>query len=300
MRITQTHLHQLANTSVRNARERLIEAQQVAVSGAKVTKPSDDPALASRARLTRSLLAQSDSHQRNIDFGTLQLDRGEQALAAVSNVLVRAKELALAMATDTINGTQRTLAAGEINELRGAAIDLANTQIGEEYVFSHVNTTSPPVDSVGNFTYDADLHQSVRRAEVGPAAQAEVGASGSHAFAQRAADPSSVDVFAVLGDLVIDLNANDTDAIRASVDQLNTAMDQVIAERSRLGLRSNRLQTASESVQDTKTVYRKLESDLVDADAAEAFSYLNLAETGLQAALAVTARILGPSLLDSL
>lgn len=298
MRVTEARLHQLGNTSIRDSRERLVEAQRVAVSGVRVNELSDDPAAAARARLTRSLMNQADGHMRNIEFGNLQLERAEQALSEITNLLTRAKELALAMANETIAGTQRALTAQEIGEIRRATIDLANTKVGTEYVFAHVNTTSPPVDATGTFTYDVNTYQSVRQAEVGPAARAEIGSSASLAFAQRLADPTSIDVFTTLSDLVADLNANDPDAVRGAVDELNTALDQVVAERARVGLRTTRLMTANETASAAKDVYRRLESDLLDADAAEAFSYLSLAETGLQASLAVTSRILGPTLLD--
>ncbi|TPV95506.1 MAG: hypothetical protein B7733_09645 [Myxococcales bacterium FL481] len=298
MRVTEIRLHQLGSTSIRDARERLMEAQRVAVSGARVNELSDDPASAARARLARSLMHQAESHQRSIELGNLQLERAEQALSEVSNLLVRAKELTLAMANETITASQRSLAAQEINELRLTAIDLANTKAGNEYVFAHVNTTSPPVDAAGTFTYDVNTYQTVREAEVGPSSRAEIGSSASLAFAQRVADPGSIDVFVALSDLVADLNANDPDAVRAAVDDLDSAHDQVVAERARIGLRTSRLTTAQETATAAQDVYRQLESDLVDADAAEAFSYLNLAETGLQASLAVTSRILGPSLLD--
>ena len=46
-------------------------------------------------------------------------------------------------------------------------------------------------------------------------------------------------------------------------------------------------------------MYTTLRGELLDADAAEAFSNLTLAETTMRAAVTVASRILGPSLLDA-
>ncbi|MBL8947372.1 MAG: hypothetical protein JNK45_29635, partial [Myxococcales bacterium] len=67
----------------------------------------------------------------------------------------------------------------------------------------------------------------------------------------------------------------------------------------RTGVRMEQLQRADESAAQTQGVYTRLRSDLVDADAAEAFSRLSLAENTMQAAVTVAARVLGPSLLDT-
>ncbi|MGB1699647.1 MAG: flagellin, partial [Nannocystaceae bacterium] len=128
----------------------------------------------------------------------------------------------------------------------------------------------------------------------------EISASGAHAFAQRATDPNSVDVFQVLADLSTALNANDPDAIRAEIDNIDQAHNQVVAERSKVGIRLNRLSIARESAVQARDLYVQLEGDLVDADASEAFTKLTLADTALQASIAVASRLQGTTLLNAL
>ncbi|MBK8237944.1 MAG: hypothetical protein IPK74_20640 [Deltaproteobacteria bacterium] len=299
IRITQSRQSGLALHAISTARSRLQQAQRVAMSGERVTKPSDDPAAAARARLLGELDARADSHQTAAGYGLSRLQTADTALGEAGNVLVRARQLATSMANDTMSASQRQAAAAEVASLRSAMIAIVNTRHGDEYAFAHVDTRSPPyVDGTG-FTYDVDTFAAVRSAEVGPTQTVEIGASGSLAFAQRASDPNSIDVLAALADLQADLENDDADAVRSDIDGMAAAFDQVLGERTRVGVRMSQLQRADEAARQSRSVYQSLRSDLVDADAAEAFSTLSLAENTMQAAVTVASRVLGPSLLDA-
>jgi len=301
MRVTTQQLHRTSLQAVNDARSRMTETQQVAMTGKRVATASDDPAAAARARMLEDLQATASAHRSNASFGTSRLQATDDALNEVSRQIQRAREVALAMASDSMNAEQRNAAAAEIGEVRSTVVDLINTQHLGEYIFAPVDTHTPPYDSAGGtFSYDVDTFQDVRRVDVGPAQQAEIGASGSRAFAQRAGSPTSIDVPTVLADLRASLESNDRDAIRAEIDNISRAFDQVLAERTRAGVRMERLTDAKQASEQSLAVYASLESDLVDADAAEAFSQLSLAQTTMQAAVTVAARMLGPTLLDVL
>jgi flagellar hook-associated protein 3 FlgL len=300
MRVTQLQLAEFATLSVTNARARMLASQEIAATGKRVETPSDDPSGATQSRLLNGLLSETGAYTDNIEFGRLRLQRADQALGEATNILTRAKELALQMASGTMTAEQRTLAAQEVDTLRLAIIDLANTRQGEEYIFANVASTTAPVDPSGAFTYDIDTYSSVRVVEIGPTSRGEISGSGANAFGARAADPKSIDVFATLNDLATNLRANDPAAIRTSVDAIDLATSQVIAERSLVGVRENRLDNAAISASQAEALYKSLDSDIVDADAAQAFSELALAQTNMQAAVTVASRMLGPSLLDSI
>ncbi len=299
MRVTQSRQSGLALLAVASARARLQQAQQVAMSGERVSKPSDDPAAAARGRLLGELQARADSHLTTSQYGRSRLETAEQALAESGNVLVRARQLAIQMANGTMSGAERQAAAAEVAQLQRAMVDLVNTQHGDEYVFAHVDTRTRPYDPGAGFSYDVDAYSAIREAEVGPNQRVAIGASGSHAFAQRGAAPGSIDVVAVLAQLQANLSANDAVAIQADIDTVTTAFEQVLAERTRTGVRMEELDRANSAATQARAVYTGLRSDLIDADAAEAFSRLTLAENTMKAAVTVAARVLGPSLLDT-
>ena len=299
IRVTQLQLHDASLASVMRSRAQLQRVQTEAMTGERVTKPSDDPTASARARLVGDLQARADTYRAIAGHGTARLQTAEQALAEVGNVLVRARELATAMANETVSSEQRASAAIETEQLRRALVDLVNTRDGDEYVFAHVDTHAPPYQDGLGFTYDVDTHADVREAEVAQGRTAEIGASGSRAFAQRAADPGSLDVVAAVAGLTDALAANDPDAVRASIDTLTAAFDQALGERTAVGERMQMLQRADEQAQQSATVLAGVRADLLDADITEALSRLQLAETTVRAALSVAARMLGPSLLDA-
>ena len=300
MRVTNTQMFRSALAAMHGARARMQEAQAVALSGERASKPSHDPTAVARARVLGSLGAAAEAHQTVVANGIARLQAGEDALTSVHNLLLRAKEIALAASNGTVSPEDRAAFAAEVAQLRGGAIDLINTRHLGEYVFAHLATDQAPYDAAGStFSYDVNTYASVREAVVGPSQTAEIGASGSAAFAARLAAPGSVDIPAVLADLEADLLAGNSDAIRADVDTLATGFDQVLQERARVGVRIQRLRRAEEAADQARSVYTTLRGELLDADAAEAFSNLTLAETTMRAAVTVASRILGPSLLDA-
>ncbi|RMG97034.1 MAG: flagellar hook-associated protein 3 [Deltaproteobacteria bacterium] len=300
MRITQQQLHGVSLGSLQHARGRLFALQRQSASGVRVERPSDDPAAAGRARVLSSLMAAQEAYETASSYALARLQTADGALSQASNLLVRARELATAMANDTVSAEQRAAAATEVRQIRAAMIDVANTKYDDAYVFANVATATAPLDASGNFTYDVDTYDEVLEAELGASNRTEIGASGAHAFARRAADPQSVEVVDELELLAQALDANDADAVRAQIDQMDLAHRQVNAERARIGSRIQRVQEAAEAARTQHTLYEELRSDLVDADAVETFSRLQLAETTMQAAVAVAGRVLGPSLVDVL
>jgi flagellar hook-associated protein 3 FlgL len=299
IRVTQLQLHDASLNAMMRSRAQLQRVQQEAMTGERVTKPSDDPSASARARLLGDLEARGNTYESVTNMGVARLQVAEQSLAEVGNLLVRARELATAMANETMTADQRASAAIETEQLRRALVDLVNTRDGEEYVFAHVDTRSPPYQDGVGFTYDVDTYEQVREAEVAQGRRAEIGASGSRAFAQRAADAGSIDVVAAVAGLRDALDANDPDAVRATIDTLTAAFDQSLGERTAVGERMAVLQRAGEQAQQSATVVAGLRSDLLDADITDALSRLQLAETTVRAALSVAARMLGPSLLDA-
>ena len=300
MRITQTQLQNLALNSITDARANTFERQKVASTGKRIDSPSDDPTGSAQARLLNSLRYETNAYLGNVNFAKLRLEQAEQALSESANVVVRARELALAMANGTVGTEQRNLAAAEVGSLRATLIDLANTKQGNEFIFANTNTNNPPVDPSGTFSYDPNLFNNVREIEFGPTARGAISGSASEAFAQRGAAPNSIDVFSTMQTLITNLQNNDPTAIRSSIDELNRAFDQLNAERTQIGIRTNRAQNAEYSANQAESLYKSLEGEIVDADAAEAFSQLSLAQNSLQAAVTISARILGPSLIDVL
>src|SRR5881628_3802040 len=96
MRITNALITHSLITQVTGAGAKLAEAQERVTSGLKVRKMSDDPAAASAILQVSSALRGITQFKRNADGLGAELDAEDGALTQVGDVMMRAKELAVA------------------------------------------------------------------------------------------------------------------------------------------------------------------------------------------------------------
>jgi flagellar hook-associated protein 3 FlgL len=109
-----------------------------------------------------------------------------------------------------------------------------------------------------------------------------------------------VNLFNVLKNLEAGLRTNDKQAINESLEDLDSASGQVILARTQLGSRSNRLNSASETLQKGQVEAKSLASSLEDADTFELVTDMNKTESTLKASLETSGKLIQPSLLDFL
>lgn len=109
-----------------------------------------------------------------------------------------------------------------------------------------------------------------------------------------------IDVFKVLKNLETSMRTNDKEGIQDSLNDLDTALAQVVMARSQLGSRAGTLTSSIESLEKSKYDSKVLASSLEDVDAFELVNNLNKSENTLKASLATSSKLLQPSLLDFL
>jgi flagellar hook-associated protein 3 FlgL len=96
------------------------------------------------------------------------------------------------------------------------------------------------------------------------------------------------------------LAQDDQSAIGKLTTHLDAGLEQLLALRGEVGARLRRLELVDESQADLQLTMTTTLSQLEDVDPAEAFVHLSQQSTAWQAALASTARLLQPTLLDFL
>src|SRR5262245_35105468 len=95
MRVTESLMFRHQAAALSAAYGRLFDVQAQLTSGRRLLEPSDDPSAIRPAldvRATRSRLAQV---QRNADFASSDLGSADGALQGVSDLITRARELAV-------------------------------------------------------------------------------------------------------------------------------------------------------------------------------------------------------------
>ena len=111
-------------------------------------------------------------------------------------------------------------------------------------------------------------------------------------------DPGAVDIFAVLTTLEENLRAGDSKALAVSIDDVETAANQVRSQRSLKGNVGSRLETALAHMEEIKVDMEEFRSRYEDADILETITNMQQQQQSFEAALNVTGKVSELSILD--
>lgn len=272
--------------------EQLFRAQQTVSTGKRISRPSDDPAGMGKVLDFRKTIASIDQYHKNIDRGRSQLQLTEATLGLVDNQLIRAKELAAYQATETSSPATRAMVAEEVRAIRDQIVQLANTKLGNSYIFSGHKTATPPFPEEGNpnLEYKGDAGQV--NIIVGQNIELCINANGGDVFA------GEVDLFGILNDLEESMLNDDTEGISRQIELLTDGMNQVLEVRAGIGEKLNVLDATENYWIQFKVNTQEMIVETEDVDIAKAIVDLTAIESAYQASLSVSANIIQPSLLD--
>ncbi|MDR1692665.1 MAG: flagellar hook-associated protein FlgL [Oscillospiraceae bacterium] len=110
----------------------------------KIVRLSDDPANVVKALNARSRLYDVEQYRKNLDDSKAWLNQSETALNELNEVIKRASELAVQASNDVLTDDDRTAIASEIKELRDHVATLANSTLGDKFLFGGYNVSYPP------------------------------------------------------------------------------------------------------------------------------------------------------------
>ncbi|NNL68314.1 MAG: flagellar hook-associated protein FlgL, partial [Myxococcales bacterium] len=150
-RITTSTVTRTTLADVQRQRARLFRAQEQAASGLRVNRPSDDPAAASAALLLRAAEDQTDQFSRNISQARSRIQVVESSLAGTTDLLLRARELAMTGANDIHDDVSRALIAEEVEALHGNLLSEANRRAASGFVFGGYASDTTPFVASGPF-----------------------------------------------------------------------------------------------------------------------------------------------------
>jgi flagellar hook-associated protein 3 FlgL len=120
-----------------------------------VTKPSDDPLAATRVLQARTEISNGQQFLKSINQAKTFLEFTEQSLGELTEVVNRAKELALSQANDPSSSPNtRQATASEIDQLFSQAVQIGNRKLADRFLFGGFKTTHPPFDAQGQYSGD--------------------------------------------------------------------------------------------------------------------------------------------------
>lgn len=295
MRITQSMLTDRMVHSLGTTQTRLAQLQQQATTGSKINKPSDDALGAHDALRRRDELGQLDTFKAAAADATGWLQTADGALQQVTDLVHRARELAVQAANGAATPQDRQKIASELTSLIDSVKDTANARFGDHYVFAGQDVTTQPYQQGATDTYGGDTGVIAR--QIGPNSAVQVNATGDTIFGSGGGDGKLLDV---LRTLQADVAASNHAGVTAGLTALDGQLNTVNATRATLGAAQNRVDAAqSRTAEATETATRLL-GDTESADLAEVLTKLSLEQSAYTAALKTGASVIQTSLLDFL
>ncbi len=242
------------------------------------------------------MIGRYESHLRTIESSRDWTNHTEQALGHLVEVFVQASEEGIRAASASYSASDRELMATRLESLLGEAVDALNARQGNEYLFAGNRTGTAPFDADGNPTGSNVELGGARMRDIGPGASIQINISG----ARLNDEPSGNGITGTLRNLIDAVRAGDPDAMESALDDVANARDHVSALVTETGNTARRLSLAESNLRDAGLIAESRRSELEDADLLETMLAIQQAETGLQAALQVTARAVQHSILDFL
>lgn len=297
MRVTETTMARTSQTNLQRIQQRLQDLQEEVSTGVKISSPGDDPLTAQQILDLQRQVNDGDQYAKNISTGNSFIASQESALSNMGDSLIRLKELALEMSNGTYSAAQRSNAMVEVQQIKEQLISLGNTQSGGRYVFSGFKNDVPPFDASGNYNGDsADI-----TIKVDSSNSVAINYSGEKLLRGTVNGVvTGTDIIGTVDNLLNALNTNDVAGVQNTLSGLDNGINQILAARTDIGARMNRLDASKNFIDSTRLYLQKVISDKQDIDIAKAISDLTQQQTAYQAALMSTAKINQMSLLDYL
>jgi flagellar hook-associated protein 3 FlgL len=283
--------------------EALYERQTIIASQKRINKPSDDPIGTGKIMDYRQTLSSIEQYQTNIQTGKTRLEVTETDLDLVNDLLELTKSIAETEALQTAESRQ--LAAEEVKSLFDQVLDLTNSELNGNYLFSGYQTKTAPFSRDDTLATTFDQYTVTYNGDDGDArfivahsTEIAIDADGRPLFHNAAA--GGINLFDSMRDLIVGLENDDTAAISAQVDMIDKARDQINNIRASNAPIVYQLETTENYWQNYQNKIKDLLGREEEADITQAVVELQSIELAYESTLATTARILQPGLLDFL
>jgi flagellar hook-associated protein 3 FlgL len=293
MRITQSMMSNRMLTNLSNSYSDLNKYSQQLSSGKKITKPSDDPVVATKGMSYRTEVRDVEQYKRNLSEAQTWIDNSDSALGNATSALQRIRELAVQASNGTYDEGQRGNIAQEVDQLKEQLASIANTQVNEKYIFNGSDTNTAPVTINDDGSATVDFNTNAVSLTLSKGVEVKMNADGEAVFGEK--------LFNDLENLSAALRSDGSDEdLDQYIGALDENIDNLVNERADLGARMNRMDLVASRLDDQELSATKLMSDNEDADMEEVIMNLTSQEAVHRAAMSAGARIIQPTLMDFL
>jgi flagellar hook-associated protein 3 FlgL len=297
MRISNRMMTTTVTDNLFKRSESLLKKQEIVSSQKKINRPSDDPMGMGKILDYRKTLASIEQYNRNIDAAKTHISLSETIYEQMGNLLNTAKQIASDQISGSGDAASRQTRANQIDQIRDQVFQLANSKVGDEYMFAGRKTDTTPftMDGSGNVSYAGDATASSgKRVIVGENLDVTIKANGQEIFM------GTEDTFAILKDLKDELlnTTPDESVLTDRKNRLQLAIDQLEIIRADGASVYNRLEVTENRLDKLKQNVENMLGETENADLAKAIVELQAEETAYQVALQTTSKIITKTLAD--
>lgn len=300
-RVTNQTLNFSAQRNLQTNKVALDRLQQQGSNRQAISRPSDDPVGTAKSLQIRNAQAANAQYSRNIDDGNGWLDTVDSTLTSATNVMNRIRDLTVQGANDgAMSPTAKQAIVTELASLKTELLNQANATYLGRSIFAGNSTAGVAFDATTYaYTGDPTGASSVQR-RVDANTTVRVDANGASVFgvvdtANPAADTS---VFTLIDNIVSDLNSGTN--VGARLTEIDKRMEAISGQQAVVGTNQTMLARAQDASANRSLSLEAQRSDVEDVDLSKVILDLQAQQTTYQASLAITAKVLQPSLMDFL
>lgn len=320
--------------SLGKAKSKLENLQMKGSTLKDITRPSDNPISNVEALAINSRVNDNKQYLRNADYAMLHLNVTEKSLEQLTDLLTKAKEIAISQSSDFYNEDVRKNVAAEVTQLRNLALSISNKRVGQKYIFAGYSTLTLPFQNDGSYKGDSG-HTTVEIAKdfflpinlngsevffssddtsdkninplehINPKKKQE-GQSTPNAGRELASVNNENNfkkrdnIFAQLESLAVALETNDSGLIQNLLEEFDDSTSRLITLRTRIGSITSSVMNTQSRLESENVDSAERRSKLIDADIAEVFSDITKHQNVLKSTYQSSQGMINQNLMDFL
>lgn len=288
----------------RNLNNNLVNMQQLynqVNTGKLISKPSDNPFLATRIMDYNTEISRKEQFEKNLDDVKGFMDMTDTVVGQVTDQMNRIKELTTKASSGTNSASDLAIIATEVDEIMATMVDTLNTSFEDKYIFGGTKTNQKPFELVnGSITYQGNDEKT--KVEIAKGVYMDRNITGIEILGgiTVAGETQAYHLFDSLNAISEALKNNDQANLSSLTSHVDDHLDNILKVRGKVGAVQQRIDLTIDKTKDEILNLTELLSSKEDVDLAEKYIEYTSLQASYMASLQISSQIIQPSLLDFL
>jgi flagellar hook-associated protein 3 FlgL len=290
-------LGSMLTADLQSVQTQMLQVQQELSSGHRIIQPSNDPVGTQNVLVWQNAIDQNAQYQRNAQNAVGWLQSTDSALQSAIGLVQQVRTLAVSTSAGTLTTAEYQAISDQVTSLLNSLVAVANTKMGDHYLFNGDQTTIAPFTQSGtSVTFDGTSGNQMREVFPGQSVQANIGGSVfSSAFSA---------ISTMLGYLASPSTAaqvtQTVGGTASALQLLDAALNGLINADGQAGAQLEQAQNAQSLLTNLGQSLQQLQAGTLDANLPKTVVSLQELQVSYQSALAVGAKLIQPTLANYL